>query len=95
MTDVIDWILQKRSFLKINNLPLLVENFVATRRRDKSLIRQSQNVKMTESLQSDFRKSAETILLAKSPPSVTVNDQVDIVHGSHCHCYSGAFSSTG
>lgn len=33
-----------------------------------------------ELVQPDFRKSAEAIMLAKSPASVIVNEQMDIVH---------------
>jgi two-component system CheB/CheR fusion protein len=33
-----------------------------------------------ETVQSDFRKSAEEIIISKSPASVVVNEQMDIVH---------------
>lgn len=53
---------------------------VATKRREDNLVAQNKEDTRTESTVSDFRKSAETVMLAKSPASVIVNELMDIVH---------------
>ena len=54
---------------------------VATERKEEALSMKSQNVTKQEAAQTDFRKSAEQMLLAKfTPASVVVNEQMDIVH---------------
>jgi two-component system, chemotaxis family, CheB/CheR fusion protein len=53
---------------------------VATKRSEQTLVDQNKSAKNTESAIVDFRKSAESIMLSKSPASVIVNSQMDIVH---------------
>jgi len=49
--------------------------------KEEALRIKSQTVSKTEATQTDFRKSAEDILLSKyTPASVVVNEQMDIVH---------------
>ena len=53
---------------------------IATERKEKSLA-QKKIASKPEATQTDFRKSAESILLSKfTPASVVVNDAMDIVH---------------
>ena len=53
---------------------------VATESREEVLTVQNRNDSKVAGPQHDFRKSAEAIMLARSPASVIVNDQMDIVH---------------
>ncbi len=54
---------------------------VATERREEALAIKSQKAAKQEASQTDFRKSAEQMLLSKfTPASVVVNEQMDIVH---------------
>ena len=54
---------------------------VATERKEEALAIKSQKVTKQEATQTDFRKSAEQMLLSKyTPASVVVNEQMDIVH---------------
>ncbi len=53
---------------------------VATTRREEALITKDKTVTQTETVNTDFRKSAEAIMISKSPASVVVNEAMDIVH---------------
>ena len=54
---------------------------VTTERREEALAIKSKKVTKQEASETDFRKSAEQILLSKfTPASVVVNEQMDIVH---------------
>ena len=53
---------------------------VATERREEALTTKDKTVTKAEATQTDFRKSAEAIMISKSPASVVVNEQLDIVH---------------
>jgi len=54
---------------------------VTTERKEEALVIKSQKVIKQEATQTDFRKSAEQMLLSKfTPASVVVNEQMDIVH---------------
>ncbi len=53
---------------------------VATERREEALITKDKTVTKAEATQTDFRKSAEAIMISKSPASVVVNEALDIVH---------------
>ncbi len=54
---------------------------IATERKEEALVIKSQKVTKQEPTQTDFRKSAEAMLLSKfTPASVVVNEQMDIVH---------------
>jgi two-component system, chemotaxis family, CheB/CheR fusion protein len=53
---------------------------VATERGEQMLVDQNRTPKNIESAAIDFRKSAEAIMLSKSPACVIVNSQMDIVH---------------
>ncbi|MBA3283428.1 MAG: PAS domain-containing protein, partial [Nitrosopumilus sp.] len=53
---------------------------VATKRREEALTTKDKTVTKAEATQTDFRKSAEAIMISKSPASVVVNEALDIVH---------------
>ncbi|MFA5296863.1 MAG: chemotaxis protein CheB [Lutibacter sp.] len=53
---------------------------VATERKEESLVTEEKTVTRQETVHTDFRKSAEQIMILKSPVSVVVNEQMDIVH---------------
>ena len=53
---------------------------VATERREEALTTKDRTVTKHEAVHTDFRKSAEAVMLSKSPASVVVNEQMDIVH---------------
>jgi len=53
---------------------------VATESREEVLTAQNKSDSQKELLQFDFRKRAEVIMLARSPASVVVNEQMEIVH---------------
>ena len=53
---------------------------VATERREEALVTKDKTVTKHEIVHTDFRKSAEAIMISKSPASVVVNEQMDIVH---------------
>jgi two-component system CheB/CheR fusion protein len=53
----------------------------SSERKESALIEKVKKTSKPEVLQNDFRKSAEAILLSKFiPPSVIVNEQMDVVH---------------
>ena len=54
---------------------------VAAERREDALVRKDKKTAKSETLQTDFRKTAEAMLLAKyTPASVIVNELMDVVH---------------
>jgi len=53
---------------------------VATERKEESLVSKEKTVTKQAATQTDFRKTAEAIMISKSPASVVVNEQMDIVH---------------
>ncbi|MDQ3052150.1 MAG: ATP-binding protein [Bacteroidota bacterium] len=53
---------------------------VATDIREEAITTKDQKETKTEIKQPDFRKSAEAIMISKSPASVVLNEQMDIVH---------------
>lgn len=53
---------------------------VATQRREEALTTKDKTVTRNETVHTDFRKSAEAIMISKSPASVIVNETMDIVH---------------
>ncbi|REG82318.1 chemotaxis protein CheB [Algoriphagus antarcticus] len=53
---------------------------IATEQKQESLKTKVKTVVKHEATQTDFKKSAEAIMIAKSPASVVVNEQMDIVH---------------
>ncbi|MGV8945502.1 MAG: chemotaxis protein CheB [Lutibacter sp.] len=53
---------------------------VATERKEESLVTKEKTVTKPETVRTDFRKSAEQIMILRSPVSVVVNEQMDIVH---------------
>ena len=53
---------------------------VATDRKESSFATKYKTVAREEAMQTDFRKSAEAIMISKSPASVVVNEAMDIVH---------------
>ncbi|MDQ3051299.1 MAG: PAS domain S-box protein [Bacteroidota bacterium] len=53
---------------------------VASESREETLTSQNNSAQAPEVPQTDFRKSADAIQMAKSPASVIVNEQMDIVH---------------
>jgi len=54
---------------------------IATERKEEELEKRDKKTRQSEVFQTDFRKSAETLLLSKyTPASVIVNEQMDIVH---------------
>lgn len=53
---------------------------VATELKKDKLTTKAKTVAKNEATQTDFKKSAEAIMIAKSPASVVVNEQLDIVH---------------
>ncbi len=53
---------------------------VATERREEALSTEDKTETKCKAVHSDFRKSAEAIIISKSPASVVVNEQMDIVH---------------
>jgi two-component system CheB/CheR fusion protein len=48
--------------------------------KDEALTKKTKTVAKPESIQTDFKKSAEAIMISKAPASVVVNEQMDIVH---------------
>jgi len=52
----------------------------ATERREEALTTTDKTVTKHETVPTDFRKSAEEIMISKSPASVVVNEAMDIVH---------------
>ena len=53
---------------------------VATDRKEESFATKYKSADREEPTQTDYRKSAEQIMLSKAPASVVVNEQMDIVH---------------
>ena len=53
---------------------------IATERREESMVATNKTASKQETIHTDFRKSAEAIMISKSPASVVVNEQMDIVH---------------
>ncbi|MDZ4669207.1 MAG: chemotaxis protein CheB [bacterium] len=53
---------------------------VATERKEEALTSKDKSINKQETVYIDFRKSAEEIMISKSPASVVVNEQMDIVH---------------
>ncbi|MGV9004940.1 CheR family methyltransferase [Flavobacterium sp.] len=53
---------------------------VTTKRIEESLVTKDKAITGAEAVHTDFRKSAEQIMILKSPSSVVVNEQMDIVH---------------
>nr|MBA3985657.1 PAS domain-containing protein [Flavobacteriales bacterium] len=53
---------------------------IATERKEESTFIKKKTVMKQEATHTDFRKSAEAIMVSKSPASVIVNVQMDIVH---------------
>jgi two-component system, chemotaxis family, CheB/CheR fusion protein len=53
---------------------------VATSRKEESFVTKEKTLIREETILTDFRKSAERVMLLKSPPSVVVNEQMDIAH---------------
>ncbi len=53
---------------------------IATERSEAALRLEVKTVTKHETVHTDFRKSAEAIMISKSPASVVVNDAMDIVH---------------
>jgi two-component system CheB/CheR fusion protein len=53
---------------------------IASERKEEGMTTKDETVNKTEATQTDFRKSAEEIMLSKSPASVVVNEHLDIVH---------------
>ncbi|RXJ45728.1 chemotaxis protein CheB [Gelidibacter gilvus] len=53
---------------------------IATELKEQASTRKFKSVTKPEATQTDFRKSAEAIMISKSPASVVVNEQMDIVH---------------
>ncbi len=53
---------------------------VAAELKEETLTTKDKKVTRAEATQTDFRKSAEAIMISKSPASVVVNEQMDIVH---------------
>ncbi|MEP7266388.1 MAG: chemotaxis protein CheB [Saprospiraceae bacterium] len=50
------------------------------KRREESLATKGETITKKEPVHTDFRKSAEAIMISKSPASVVINAQMDIVH---------------
>jgi len=53
---------------------------VAIEQKEEALTRKAKTVAKPEATQTDFKKSAEAIMISKAPASVVVNEQMDIVH---------------
>ena len=53
---------------------------VATERKEESFVTQEKTAAKQVATQTDFRRSAEAIMISKSPASVVVNELMDIVH---------------
>ncbi len=53
---------------------------VATERKEEVITTKDRSVTKQETVHTDFRKSAEAIMISKSPASVVVNEHMDIVH---------------
>ncbi|OBX24528.1 two-component system CheB/CheR fusion protein [Gelidibacter algens] len=53
---------------------------VATERREESMVTKDKTATKKVANLTDFRKSAEAIMISNSPASVVVNEQMDIVH---------------
>lgn len=53
---------------------------VPTERKEEGMTTKGKEVSKIEVKQTDFRKSAEAIMIFRSPASVIVNEQLDIVH---------------
>ncbi len=53
---------------------------VATERKEEFFVTKNKTAIKQEGTQTDFRKSAEAIMIAKSPASVVVNEAMEIVH---------------
>jgi two-component system CheB/CheR fusion protein len=53
---------------------------VATERKEEFLVTKDKIATKQEGTQTDFRKNAEAIMIAKSPASVVVNEQMEIVY---------------
>ena len=53
---------------------------VATARKEESFVTKQKTLVRQETSLADFRISAEQVMLLKSPPSVVVNEQMDITH---------------
>ena len=53
---------------------------VATERKEEFFVTKDKTATKQEGMQTDFRKSAEAIMISKSPASVVVNEAMDIVH---------------
>jgi two-component system CheB/CheR fusion protein len=53
---------------------------VATEPKEEVLTKKTKTTAKPEKTQTDFKKSAEAIMISKAPASVVVNNQMDIVH---------------
>jgi len=53
---------------------------VVTELKEEAFTRKAKSVAKPEATQTDFKKSAEAIMISKAPASVVVNEQMDIVH---------------
>jgi two-component system CheB/CheR fusion protein len=53
---------------------------LGTELKDEALKTKTKTVATHSATQTDFQKSAESVMIAKSPASVVVNEQMDIVH---------------
>ena len=53
---------------------------VASERKAKVMASKYKTENQQDATQTNFRKSAEAVMISKSPPSVVVNEQMDIVH---------------
>ena len=53
---------------------------IITEPKEEVLTKKTKTIAKTEATQTDFKKSAEAIMISKAPASVVVNDQMDIVH---------------
>ncbi len=67
---------------KIYSRKTLPGRFVhmSTPRNEIAFKLKDQNILKLEAVQTDFKKSAEAVMIAKSPASVVINEQMDIVH---------------
>ncbi len=53
---------------------------ITTEPKEEVLTKKTKTIAKPQATQTDFKKSAEAIMISKAPASVVVNDQMDIVH---------------
>ncbi len=53
---------------------------VATKLKEEASVKKTKTMAKPEATQTDFKKSAEAIMISRAPASVVVNEQMDIVH---------------